>query len=597
MRITGAGLFLSSPGSKQKMEIRDKPVPLQQKSFFKNFADYPADFILTILEPGQKALRMGWLRPVYPSFTYLREIDQNPETDELYEKWPLWISQRGSPLGWKINENSGMAADLGPEGRLDISILWNHKNSISIPEGGYQLFNGVLAIVTGQDKEDVETEWLSFAAPLRPLAQKGDFRFYNEIEGLYELDSQGEDVDLTFDCIKDKIDRPIVLRLWNLKGKNAYVIRVNGKPVPFSLMNDGDLVEDPMVFIEKKASGPARSAVVAFTAAKGEKARLTMTRTAGIQLTYQMHSELETFEAWSSECSNRPLFELHLKEMALYRAARPDGQDYAFFKLPLYWLKNGVNPATFMNNLRGFSILENGPSSVQFGLVGVDLQGTGLSQYLCQVPYEAQKTTFEISCEFRPLDDGRRWASLEYCDLYPFENVNRRDFHYKDVIFLDQRGVFKRVGTGAWRFFFKTIIQPDRLGYYSEYVPRQGPGSVVPNPEDGSAWILGDNPRRGNILFRRQDWQISEGTKGDFSLCNAWMDVHNSLSSRKILGSREKVSYTIEISGAPLPSLDRLNRLYRRTAKGEQKVLRITSVTYSKSGILEGFVLAKDKEK
>jgi hypothetical protein len=490
-----------------------------------------------------------------------------------------------------------LAADFGPEGRLDISILWNHKNLISIPEGSYQLFNGGLAIMTGQNKEDIETGWFSFAVPVRPLVRKGDFRFYNEIEGLYELNSQGGDVDLTFDCVKDKIDRPIVLRLWNLKDKIAYVIRVNGKPVPFSLMNDGGLVEDPMVFIDKKSSGAARSAVVAFTAAKGEQARLTMTRTPGVQLTYQMHSERETFEAWSSECTGRPLFELHLKEMALYRASRPDAQDYAFFKLPLYWLKNGVNPATFMNNLRGFSILENGPDFVQFRLAGVDLQGTGLSQYLCRVPYEAKKTTFEISCEFGPLDDGRRWTALEYCDLYPFENVYRRDFHYKDVFFLDQRGAFKRVGTGAWGFFFKTIPEPARLGYYSEYVPRQGPGAVVPNPEDGSVWILGDNPQRGNILFRRQEWQISEGTKGDFSLCNAWMDVHNSLSSRKILGSGEKLSYTVEIIGAPLPSLDRLNELYRMAVKGEQKVLRIESVAFSKNGTIDGFVLAKDKEK
>ena len=596
-RIAVAGLFLSSPGRKQEFEIKDKSVPLRQKPFFRNFSGYADDFFLTILEPGQKALRMGWLRPVYPKFMYLREIDRNPEADELYERWPLWISQRGSPLGWSLNESSGLTANIDREDRLDVSILWNHKNLTSIPEGGYQLFNGVLAIMTGQDKKDVEKGWLSFATPVRPVVRKGDFRFYNEIEGLYELDSQGEDVDLTFDCVKEKIDRPIALRLWNLKDRTGYVIRVNGQPVPFSLMSDGDLVEDPMVFIDRKSTGPARSAVVIFTAAKGEEARLTMTRTAGIQLTYQMYSELETFEAWSSACSGRPLFELHLNDMALYRAARPGGQDYAFFKLPLYWLKNGVNPATFMNNLRGFSILENGPSSVRFELTGVDLLGTGLSQYSCRVPYETNRTTFEVRCEFTPLDDGRRWTTLEYCDLYPFEDVYRRNFHYKDVTFLDQRGVFKRVGAGAWSFFFKTIFQPDRFAYYSEYVPRQGPGAVVPRPEDGSVWILGDNPERGNILFLRQEWQVSEGTKSDFSLCNAWMDVHNSLSLRKAFGSREKLGYTVEIFGGPLPSLGRLNGLYRQAAGGEQKDLRIQAAIFSKRGVLSGFVPAADKEK
>jgi len=596
-RITEAGLFLTSPGRGQEFEIKDKLVPRQQKPFFRKFSGQADDFFLTILEPDQKALRMGWLRPVYPKFMYLREIDQNPETDELYERWPPWISQRGSPLGWTINESSGIAVDASQEGRLDMSILWNHKNLISIPEGGYQLFNGVLAVMTGQVKKDVETGWLSFATPVRPLVQKGDFRFYNEIEGLYELDSQGGDVDLTFDCSKEKIDRSIFVRLWNLKDKTGYVVRVNGQPVPFSLMNDGDIVEDPMVFVDRKSTGPARSAVVIFTAAKGEKARLTMTRTHGIQLTYQMYSETEIFEAWTSACTSRPLFELHLKEMALYRGTRPGGQGYAFFKLPLHWLKNGVNPATFMNNLRGFSIRINGPDFIQFDLIGVDLQGTGLSRYSCRVPYETKKTMFEVDCEFAPLDDGRRWTALEYCDLYPFEDVYRRNFHYKDVIFLDQRGVFKRVGTGAWGFLFKMIPDPARLGYYSEYIPRQGPGAAVPSPDDGSVWILGDNPERGNILFRKRDWQVSEGTKGDFSLCNAWMDVHNSLSSRKVFGSREKLSYTVEIIGGPLPSLDKLNGLLRRAAKGEQKSLRISAVTFSKAGVLSGFVLAKEKKK
>jgi hypothetical protein len=162
-------------------------------------------------------------------------------------------------------------------------------------------------------------------------------------------------------------------------------------------------------------------------------------------------------------------------------------------------------------------------------------------------------------------------------------------------MFLNQRGIFKRVGTGAWSSFFRTIPQPDRLGYYSDYVPRQGPGSVVPNPADGSIWILGDNPQRGNFLFRRGEGQISEGAKGDFSLCNAWMDIPNSLSSRKILGSGERLAYVIEVFGGPLPSVNALNALYQRAIQGERKVPKLVSDIFSKSGMIEGFVAAEEK--
>jgi len=355
-------------------------------------------------------------------------------------------------------------------------------------------------------------------------------------------------------------------------------------------MNDGGLVEDPMVFIVKDASGPANCALAAFTAPKGKISRLTLERGPGMQFAYQMYSGHETFEAWSDECAENPLFLFHLREGSLYHARLPGRPDYAFFKLPLFWVKNGVNPATFMDSARAFRIISNGPDEIEFLYSSTNLQGSGLSTYTCRVPSESGILRFLISAEFTPLDDGKRWTSLEYCDLYPFDGVYRRDFHYKDVVYLTRKGFFERTGTGAWDHYFKVQEEPERLGHYATYVPRQGPGSKVPHPADGSVWLLGDDPRRGNILFRRGDFDLAEGTEPNFTLCNAWVDIHNALTrSGKALSSGERVSFAVEIFGGRLPAVDELYGMYREAAESGKEVQRIDSVIYTKEGSIQGF--------
>ncbi len=222
-----------------------------------------------------------------------------------------------------------------------------------------------------------------------------------------------------------------------------------------------------------------------------------------------MHSELETYEAWSDRCDGSPLFRFHLKEIAIYQATYPGARDYAFFKLPLYFMKNGANPSTFMTQLREFEIRENGPDSIVLAVRSVTPQLTGLSSYTCRVPNAPEALSFEVTAEFVPLDDGRRWTSLEYCDLYPFEDVYRRNFHYPDVTWLTKDGVFDRVGTGSWRMRFKAVEEPGRPGFYSQTEGRSR--RRVPPSGEGQAWLLGSNAERGNILYRRGRWEVSAG--------------------------------------------------------------------------------------
>jgi hypothetical protein len=588
-RVARAGLTLGLAEGTGSALVRGERLTLKKSRSFERFGGAEAAFDVTFEQADGGALKLGWLRNRYPQLLYLREVDRNPETDELYERWPLWISQRGSPLGWGFDDSSGLEVEQAQRKPSKISLLWVRDAAVPSPAGGYVAFNAPLAIVQGRSRAEAESLWDGFSRPLAPAVEAGDFRFYNEIDGLYELDTHGQPVSLAFDATKETSDRVVLVRLWNLEGRGAHVFRVDDEPAPFSLMNDGDVVDDPMVFIVKNATGPARTAIVSVSVPKGKKVRFRGVRKPGLQLAYQMYSDLETYEAWSERCDNSPLFRFHLREIAIYQATYPGARDYAFFKLPLYFLKNGVNPSTFANQLRDFEVVENGPDEILFSVRSVTTEATGLSSYTCRIPNAPEVLSFELRAEFVALDDGARWTSLEYCDLYPFEDVYRSNFHYRDVTYLNRSGAFDRVGSGAWKMRFRAVEEPARMGYYSELGERQGPGSKVPGTRDGSVWILGSNAERGNVLFRRGQWEVSAGAEPVFALCNAWMDLHNSIAEPSGPGAVEKLSYAVDIFPVAVPPLDVLNRLYQRDV-GKGITSGIKAVRYSPRGEIVGFV-------
>ncbi len=587
--IERSGLVFGLPGVTGSVEVLGRPVAVKSDSWSSGFGEPASPFDIAFEQTGGRAVKLGWLRNQYPPFIYLREVAADPRKDELYERWPLWITQRGAPLGWRHDGSSGLEVEHSKGKPVSLSLLWVKDQAAAIPAGGYAAFNAPLVVVLGRTKAEAQARWEDYSRPLEPAVESGDFRYYNELEGLYEVDSRGRSVSVLFDASGEKSSRAPVVRLWNLQGTGAHVFRSDGQPTPFTLLNDGDIIDDPMVFIVKQATGPARSAIVSLDVPAGKTVRLTGEPGAGLQFAYQMHSELETYEAWSDRCDGSPLFRFHLKEIAIYQATYPGARDYAFFKLPLYFMMNGTNPSTFMSQLREFEIRENGPDSIVLAVRSVSPQLTGLSSYTCRVPDAPEALSFEVTAEFVPLDDGRRWTSLEYCDLYPFEDVYRRNFHYPDVTWLTKDGVFERVGTGSWSMRFKAVEEPGRPGFTSRTEKREGPGAEVPPSGEGRVWLLGSNAERGNILYRRGRWEVSAGIQPAFSLCNAWVDIHNSLAGRTDAAAVERVSYAVDIFPGAVPGLDVLNRFLERDA-GSGAVRGIKAARFSPRGEIIGFV-------
>ena len=79
-------------------------------------------------------------------------------------------------------------------------------------------------------------------------------------------------------------------------------------------------------------------------------------------------------------------------------------------------------------------------------------------------------------------------------------------------------------------------------------------------------------------------------SKSVFSLCNAWVDIHNTIVNRNALGSPETISYTIEVFKGKIPTLEELNALYLKAA-GEKTVKQLGYVNYSEEGTISGFIV------
>jgi hypothetical protein len=590
LTVREAGFRGSVPGKGAEITAGGGKLPATGASQFVPFGEDRAEFAALVSNPGRAAMKIGWPRNTFPAFLYLNEIDRNPETEEIFEKWPLWVTQRDGPLSWKRSEHSGLRASFSGGSAMGLDFLWVNGDSMEIPVGGHIGLNAMMGVFLGATPERAEELWKGYRNPLLPVVRGGEFRYFNELEGVYEVDSKGLDVDVSFDNRARDYDQPLFVRFWNLAGKGGYTATANRQNLALGLYNDGDLIEDPYETISmlKQATGPARFAGVAVVAGKASTTSVSLQRVAGMQFAYQMYSDMQTYEAWTNDCSDLPLFRFHLATGDLYSVTLPGKRDYALAKLPLYVLLNGVNQDTYMNQTRGFRLLDGSPGEVRFSYTTTNLQGTGLSVYDVAVRYGQGRIGFNFRTEFTPLDDGKRWTTVEYCDLYPFDNTYRRNFYFRDLVFLNKEGVFDRVGVGCWSDRFHKVQEGDHLGYYSVYGAREKGIGRTPQQDDGTVWLLGDSRNRGNILYRRGEWKPSPGARSVYSICNAWVDVHNAVTGRTGSSGKETLSYSVDVFDGPLPSLEQLNALYQEAAGGKT-VKQITAVKFGGKGNSEAF--------
>ena len=128
--VTHADMYATVAGKRATLDINGKKVSGNLSKHVADFGDDQSGFSITVSSQDRPAFKMGWLRNHYPNWMYLNEIAGNPEIDDLYEKWPPWITQRHRPgrsdgsLTWIINEDSGFTAQETENGIKHVSFAW-----------------------------------------------------------------------------------------------------------------------------------------------------------------------------------------------------------------------------------------------------------------------------------------------------------------------------------------------------------------------------------------------------------------------------------------------------------------------------------------
>ena len=107
-----AGFRGSLPGKGAEITAGGGKLPATGASQFVPFGEDRAEFAALVSNPGRAAMKIGWPRNTFPAWLYMNEIDRNPETEEIFEKWPLWVTQRDGPLSWKRSEHSGLTGEF-----------------------------------------------------------------------------------------------------------------------------------------------------------------------------------------------------------------------------------------------------------------------------------------------------------------------------------------------------------------------------------------------------------------------------------------------------------------------------------------------------
>jgi len=77
-----------------------------------------------------------------------------------------------------------------------------------------------------------------------------------------------------------------------------------------------------------------------------------------------------------------------------------------------------------------------------------------------------------------------------------------------------------------------------------------------------------------------------------FSLCNAWVDIHNTIVGRSSASPRELIEYSVGVFKGAVPSVPELTALYSKAA-GDSVVRRIEEVDFSLDGEIVGFEVAR----
>ena len=602
--IRSAGLEADVPGRSAGIIMDGGLLMPQTTGRHIPFSDSTA-FSAMITNPGRAAIKLGWLNTIIQTDS-LAQADSLQTADSLYTTDAM-NSSAVTPDDWRRTASSGFTIRYDRRILAGVGIMWTSGDPLTIPSGKPYSLTGPLYLCLGGDTLETHRRWEQFANPLEPVVSDGIEWEFNHREGIYEISSPVDSLDLVFDNIDGDIDLDLAVKV-PIREHVAVHAAVNGRKVTPALFVSapgdsaaGDQTEDEVV---------EQYAVIGIPVQNGGTARLTMNHAAGLRFMYRARSADEMYEL-RSPFDESPLFRFSPATGMLSDLRRPGGETSMVKELSLGW--KGKDNGFDMTGVRTFLIEENGPGQVRFTWEAAADSGRGLSTATLTAPLDESVLSLNITTEFTPLDSDQDWQTLEYASVdFPGESDSPAGVMSSDLepespdkagepedilpthtgvtvagapisfAWLDSTGVFLTSrGTSAL---------PDSDGQFS--AGREFP-LTVEGPGSGLLWIVGFEADAGGVMFTMGDHTESPGAYPGFSIQPELAGVGNFITGRADSSATETVSYTISLFNGPLPDETALNRMYR-DAVPDGGATPIENAFFSPEGVLTGFVMKKE---
>ncbi|MEE3234147.1 MAG: hypothetical protein VX294_08285 [Candidatus Latescibacterota bacterium] len=467
--------------------------------------------------------------------------------------WPTGMQQwaRGG-MGWDCHgDSAGIDASISCE-ETRVRLSWLSDANMTEKDISKCTFTGNFVMVKAENSRKLNSRIEAFQQPVEPTAIGGYFRGFAEENGQYEIGQ----VDPTQTQIKfppDHLERLVRIRLYRRKTdprhRGGILITVNGKNKPFQLVSEGELTDDICVPMEMSHRNDSVDDVLLTTSLdSNQETCIEIKKIPGLQAVYQ--SEITGLDLkrragnkrdlviWTSHNHDKPLLELDLFSCAIHRLTNYGSNDPVLWEMPLaFFASCGISKNQYCNDLRSWSIQENGPDNLSLYFNSVNTNRGAQSETWLRIPYDWPRPRLEVTMKFTTL---KQWNDLnvEFSDIFPYPSRLPETWFHDAVLFVEPNGSF-----------IKYNHRPDLSG-----------GTSTGSPDKLFYALYGSD--RGNILTLIENPLPNQPMH--YSVCGNYIDVHVNFQIEQIpvpANTTFEVNYISEVFGDDKTSVDELKMI------------------------------------
>ena len=464
--------------------------------------------------------------------------------------WPTGMQQwaRGG-MGWNCHgDSAGIEASLYSE-KTGAKLFWLSDANMNEKNISKCTFTGNFVVTKATTLEKLKSQIESFEQPVEPTSVCGYFRGYAEENGQYEI-GQVDPTQTQIIFPPDHLERLVHVRLYRRKTDPRHhggiTATVNGKNIFFQLVSDGELTDDICVPMEMSHRNDSVDDVLLTTKLNSnQETCIEINKTPGIQAVYQ--SEITGLDlkrragnkrdlaVWTSHNHDKPLLEFDLFSCSIHRLTNNGNNDPVLWEMPLaFFASCGISKNQYCNDLRSWSIQENGPDNLSLYFNSVNTNRSAQSETWLRIPFNWPRPRLEVTMKFTTL---KQWDDLnvEFSDIFPYPSRLPETWFHSAVLFVEPNGSF-----------IKYNHRPDLSG-----------GTAAGSPDKLFYALFGSD--RGNILTLIENPMPKQLMH--YSVCGNYIDIHVNFQTGRIpapTNTTFEVTYTCEVFGNSETSVDEL---------------------------------------